>query len=64
MRVNVNGISPSVNIPLYTSIENILAATNGDTYLQELKVYIIWGMPHKKEDVCPSMRQYWPISKK
>ena len=39
MRLNVNAISTSVNIPVCTSIQN--AAKCEDTYLQELKTYIM-----------------------
>ena len=61
MRVNVNAIRTSVNIPVCTSIQEIQAPTHEDAYLQELKAYIIQGWSYKKEEVDHSTKQYWPI---
>ena len=41
MRININAISTSVNIPLCTIIQDIKAAICGDSHLQELKAHII-----------------------
>ena len=64
IRVNVNAISTSVNIPVCKSIEDIQAATCEDINHLELMAYIIQGWPHKKEEVNHSMLQYWPIRNK
>ena len=40
MNGNVHVISTAVDIPIYTSIEDIQAATEQDAYLQRLKSYI------------------------
>ena len=39
MSINVNAISTSVNMLVCTSIEDILAATKKDAYLQELATH-------------------------
>ena len=41
MRVSVNDISPSINIPVCTFMQDIQTATHEDVHLQELKMYII-----------------------
>ena len=41
-----------------------LGVTHEDAHLQELKVDIIQGWPHRNEDMDHSMRQYWPIRNK
>ena len=43
MRVNLNTISTSVNIPVCTSIQDIQATTHDDKHPQELKTYVIQG---------------------
>ena len=48
----MNTITTLVNIPVYTSIENIQTSTHENMHLQELKVCIIQGWPLKKEDVA------------
>ena len=48
MNINVIAISTTVNMPVFTSIEYIQAATHEDAHLQKLKSYIIHGWPHKK----------------
>ena len=52
---------PSVNIPVCPSLQNIHTETNEEAHLQELKVYIIEGCPHTKEEVVQGIRPYWPI---
>ena len=61
MRVNVNGISISGNIPVYIFIHDIQVATHWDAYPQELKVYIILDWQHKNKEVDCRIRQYCPI---
>ena len=51
MRVNMNPIRTSVNIPVCRSMQDIQAVARKDAHLQELKVYIIHGWPHKQEEV-------------
>ena len=41
IRVNVNAISTSVNIPVCTSIQDTQRATCEDVHLQKLKAYIV-----------------------
>ena len=41
MNLNMNAISVSVNIPVYTSIKDIQPATCEYAHLQELKAYTI-----------------------
>ena len=42
-------------------IADIQVATQEDTYLQKLKIYITQGWAHKNEEVEHMMRQYWSI---
>ena len=43
MNIDVHAISTSVNIPIYTSIEDVQVAIQQDADLQSLKSYIIQG---------------------
>ena len=51
-----------MNIPVCPSIQVIQTATHENANLEELKMYIIHGWPHKKEEIALGIRQYWPIS--
>ena len=63
IRVNVNAITISVNIPVCTSIHVTQTAIHEHVHIQELKTYITKGWPHKKEEVTQGIRQYWPMRK-
>ena len=64
IKVNMNTISTSVNIPMCKSMGDIQTATCEDVHLEELKAYIIQHWPHKKEEVAQDIRQYWPLRNK
>ena len=64
MSINRNIISTTVYMQVCTSIEDIQAATHEDTHLQELKSYIIYGLPHKKDELKDNIRHYWLIRSK
>ena len=53
-------------MPGGTSIEETEMAIHEDTHLQRLKSYIIYGWPHKKDELEPSIRHSvsyaWNIS--
>ena len=61
MKIDVHTISMSVEIAICISIEDIQTVTLHDTDLQRLKVYIIHGWLHKKDNIKQSMQNYWPI---
>ena len=56
MNTNTNAISPAVNMPVCTSIDDIKVTTHKDTYLLKLKSYIIHGWLHKKDELEQSIR--------
>ena len=49
VRINMNEIRTSVNIPVFMSIENVQEATCEDAQLHELRAYIAQDWPHKKK---------------
>ena len=61
MNVNILAISTAVDIPIYTSMEEIQTVTSQDSDLQRLKSYIIQGWPHTKDEVQHSMQKGWPV---
>ena len=56
MNIYVHATSTSVNLPVYTSMEDIQIATQIDADLQKLKSCIIQGWQHKKDKVEQSMK--------
>ena len=61
IHISMSASNTSVNMPVCRAIEDIQAATYEDTHLLELKVHILQGWPHRKEEVDHSQRQYWAI---
>ena len=59
MNVSVHAIRTSVDILIYTTIDDIQAATRQDADLQRLKSYIIQGWPHTQDEVQHGMQKYW-----
>ena len=55
----MNAISTSINIPVYTTIQDIQTATHEDAHPQELKTYTVQGQPLKRKEVAKGIRQYW-----
>ena len=58
MNISIHTINTIVDIPIFTSIEDIKVATGDDVELQMLKRYIIRGWPHTKEGV-DRLEKYW-----
>ena len=55
MKINMNANITSLNIPVCISIQDIQNPIHEDAHLQELKAYIIQGLPQKKEDVAQAI---------
>ena len=61
IHVTMHALGMAVGIPICTSIEDIQATTSQDVDLQRLKMYIISGWPHTKDEVEHSIQKYWLI---
>ena len=61
MSISIHTISTSIEILVCTSIEDIRAAMSEDAELQILQEHIIRGCPQNKDQLEPSLGQYWPI---
>ena len=60
MDISVDAIQSSVDMPECIFIEEIKQALSQDVHLQQLKTFIITGLPHTKDELHTDIRPYWP----
>ena len=59
--INVNTINTKTDLPVCTTIQDIQEVTAQNAHIQDLKIYITYGWPHKKDDMAQDIQKYWPI---
>ena len=59
MQLNIDAIQTMTNITDCMTIQQLQQATSPDGNLQQLKDYIIRGLPENKDQIPHNMRTYW-----